>query len=258
MGGRPGMNLIKKAFDILDIFLDHGPELSLEDMSRLAGINKATTRRIAVMLIENGCLKQPVKRGKYSLGMRFLDFSGAIKKSNGIIDVAGPLLTKLNHKMNESVGIALWDGISAVTCHFFLSDHLLKVVPYEGTKLGMYYSSLGKAILAELTENEQNRFMNGKLTAFTLNTITNRDLLKQHLAKIKKEGAAFDDEEYAVGVRGVAVPLKNSRGELVGAIGMIGPSARVSLLGLQAWVPMLTKCAKEISQQLDYISQRKN
>ena len=246
------MNLIKKAFDILDLFLDHGPELSLEEMSRLSGINKATSRRIAVMLIQNGCLRQPLKRGKYSLGMRFLDFSGAIKKNNGIIDVASPILIKISHKMNESMGIALWDGMNAALCNFYLADRLLKVVPEEGTKLGMYYSSMGKAILAELSEAEQQSYLNGKLADYTEKTITIREQLKQHLLKIKKEGVAFDDEEYAVGVRGVAVPLKNSRRELLGSIGMIGPSARISLPVLKDWVPILSKAASDIARQMDY------
>jgi IclR family transcriptional regulator, KDG regulon repressor len=252
------MNLIKKAFDVLDLFLDHGPELSLEEISKLSGINKATSRRIALMLIENGCMRQPVKRGKYSLGFRFLDFSGAIKKNNGIIDCAGPVLVKISHKMNESVGIALWDGMNAALCQFFLADRLLKVVPDEGTKLGMYYSSIGKMILAELTESDQQRYLNGKLVSFTENTITNREKLKQHLIKIKKDGFAFDDEEYAVGVRGVAVPLKNSRGVLLGSIGMIGPSARISLGRLKEWIPILNNCAAEISRQIDYRGFRRN
>ena len=246
------MNLIKKAFDILDLFLDHGPELSLEDMSKLSSINKATTRRIAVMLIDIGCLKQPAKRAKYSLGMRFLDFSGVIKKNNGIIDIANPVLMKISHKMNESVGIALWDGIDSALVQFFHADRLLKVVPEEGTKLGMYYSSMGKMILAELSESEQQRFISGKLVSFTENTITNREKLKQHLLKIKKDGAAFDDEEYAVGVRGVAVPLKNSRGELLGAIGMVGPSARISNARLKEWVPLLNNSSNEICRLIDY------
>jgi IclR family transcriptional regulator, KDG regulon repressor len=252
------MNLINKAFNILDVFLDHGPELSLEEISKHSGINKATTRRIAIMLIQNNCLRQPVKRGKYSLGMRFLDFSGAIKKNNGVISVASPILVKLGNKMNESVGIAIWDGASAALCQFFLADQILKVVPEEGTKLGMYYSSLGKAILAELTESEQQRYLDGRLQRITENTITNREKLKQQLAKIRDEGIAFDDEEYAIGVRGVAVPLKSSRGELLGAIGMVGPSARISQTRLKEWVPLLRNCAQEISRQLDYRILRKN
>lgn len=246
------MNLIKKAFDILDLFLDHGPELSLEEISRLSGINKATSRRISVMLIQNGCLRQPAKRGKYSLGMRLLDFSGAIKKNNSIIEVASPLLIKVSQKMNESTGIALWDGMNATLSQFFSVDRLLKVVPEEGGRLSMHCSSMGKIILAELPENEQQRFINGKLVNFTENTITNPDHLTLHLIKIKEEGAAFDNEETVAGVRGVSVPLKNSRKELLGAIGMMGPSARISFTSMKEWVPILDNCSNEISRQLDY------
>ncbi|HSW57243.1 MAG TPA: IclR family transcriptional regulator [Dehalococcoidales bacterium] len=246
------MNLIKKAFDILDVFLVNGPELSLEEISKLSRINKATSRRIAVMLIQNGCLRQPVKRGKYSLGMRFLDFSGAIKRNNGIIDVAGPILNELSKSMNESIGIALWDGSSAVLCQFFHTSRLLKVVPDEGTKLGMHNSSMGKAILANLTEHEQQRYFSRPLRKYTDNTITDLDNLKQQLSQIKIENVAFDDEEFAIGVRGVAVPLKNRRGEMLGSIGMIGPSARIRPSTLKEWVPLLNNCTAEIARQLDY------
>jgi IclR family transcriptional regulator, KDG regulon repressor len=246
------MNLIKKAFDILDLFIDHGPDLSLEEISRLSGINKATSRRILVMLIQNGCLRQPAKRGKYSLGMRLMDFSGAIKKNNSIIEIASPLLIDISQKMNESTGIGLWDGMNATLSQFFNVDRLLKVVPELGGKIGMHCSSLGKVILAELPESEQQRFIRGKLVNYTEKTITDPNDLILQLTKIKEEGVAFDDEETVEGVRGVSVPLKNNRKELLGSIGMMGPSARISIASLKEWAPILENCAAEFARQMDY------
>ncbi len=246
------MKIIRKTFTILDLFLDHGNELTLEEMAKLSGLNKATVRRIALALLENGCLKQPVKRGRYSLGMKFLDYSGAIKRSNGVISIASPHLIRLSQKANETVIMALWDGIRAVLCQSFHADHPLKVVPDEGTRLGMYYTSVGKAILAELPDRQVEQLFESGLKPLTPNTITDLNTLKNHLAVIRKEGVAFDDEEYYPGVRGIGAAIKNGERNVAGAIGIVGPSIRVSRERLTDLVPLVKETAAEISRALGY------
>jgi len=135
------MTIIHKTFKILELFLDLGDYLAVDDISRLSGINKQTARRIAVALVEFGYLSQPVNRGKYSLGMKSLDYSGAIKMYNNIIRVAAPHLLQLFHKVNESVTMAIWDGTKTALCQSVLADHPLKVVPDEGCRLILYCTS---------------------------------------------------------------------------------------------------------------------
>lgn len=244
------MKLITKAFHLLDLFLDNGDELTLEEMARLSGQNKATVRRIAVTLIENGYLKQTVRRGKYSLGMRFLDFSGLIKKNNRILSVAAPYAIQLSNLVNESVELALWDGMRAALVQTYHADHLLKVVPDEGTQVIMYSSSIGKAILAELPEENLTSYAGEYLQRFTPNTIDNLQDLRNHLRVVKQEGVAFDDEEYALGVRGLGAAFKTGRGELVGALGIVGPSVRLTRASMREWVPHLKSCVADISKAL--------
>jgi DNA-binding IclR family transcriptional regulator len=252
------MELLKKAFSILDLFLDHGNELALEDLSRLSGLRKATVRRLALTLIDCGYLKQAEKRGKYSLGMRFLDFSGAIKKSNRIIDISSPYLIELGRKVDETVMLILWDGMNAVLGQSYNTDHALKVIPEEGTRLGMHYTSAGKIILAEMTEDELDKYLVKGLIATTPNTITDLNNLKTHLAKVKKEGIALDDEEYAIGVRGIATGIRVRSGKLVGAITIVGPSVRLSRSRLMECVPLIMKCGQDISQALGYTKDKNN
>ena len=94
------MKIIKKASTILDLFLNHECELSLEEMAVFSKMNKPTVRRIALTLVETGFLKQTTKRGKYSLGMKFLDFSEAIKKNTTLSYMARPYLIKLSQCVN--------------------------------------------------------------------------------------------------------------------------------------------------------------
>jgi len=246
------MKLINKAFSILDLFLEHGDELALEDLSRLSGLNKATVRRIAVSLIECGCLKQSQKRGKYSLGMRFLDFSGAIKRYKSIIPLATPHLIRLNQEVNETTFMALWDGTKVVLCQSFHANHPLKVDPEEGAHLAMHCTSVGKAILAELEEKELETCLKGQLKTFTPNTITDLNELKKHLKMVKQQGLAFDDEEFEPGVRGIGVALKSGKGSLIGGVGVIGPSVRLSWDRLREIIPSVQECSACISREMGW------
>jgi len=244
------MKLITKAFHILDLFLDHGEELSLDEMSRLSGQNKATVRRIALALIENGYLKQAHNRGKYSLGMRFLDFSGIIKKNNQLTRVASPHLMKLSQSVNESVSLALWDGHKAPVVQYFHADHILRVFPDEGTRTEMHCSGIGKAILAEYKDEELPRFFSGELQRHTPNTICNLEDLKKDLRVVRQEGVAYDDEELALGVRGIGIVLKTRSGEVIGAVGVIGPTVRMSRERLRELAPLMKNVAADIIAEI--------
>jgi IclR family transcriptional regulator, KDG regulon repressor len=243
---------LKKSIGVLDLFLTNDGELSLEDITRLSGMNKSTTRRLVISLIDCGFLKQQKKRGKYSLGMKFLDYTQAVKKYNPIMDIAEPYLMEIGQITDETVSLAVWDGRTAVICLSIHPVHPLKVTSYEGTMAGLHYNSLGKAIMAELTEEELNRRLPTDLTRFTHNTITDINDLKKQLMIIRQEGVAIDDEEGFLGIRGIAAALKNNENTVVGAITILGPSIRLTREKIRECVPIIKETALKISQALGY------
>ena len=68
------MKCIDRTFNILELFFDADNELSVNTLSRLSGLSPAVVHRIVVSLSEKGYLTQKEKRGKYSLGFKFLKF----------------------------------------------------------------------------------------------------------------------------------------------------------------------------------------
>ena len=243
------MKVIKRALNILDLFLGHTESLSLDDMVTLSGMNKPTVRRMVSTLVECGYLKQTDR--KYTLGIKFLDFTGLAKMNNIIMPLANPHLLKLRERTNESVQMAVWDGMKVFLCQAFLAEHPLRVVPIEGTRLAMHATSLGKALIAEWPEEDLPKYFSNKLDRYTPNTITDFNDLKKHLAIIKREGVAFDDEECYAGVR-VASVLRNSQGDVVGAVSIFGPSTRLSREKMMEAVAPVKECALDISRELGY------
>jgi len=244
------MKIIKKTYGLLCLFLDHGEGLTLDEMTRLSGMTKPTVRRIARALIECGLLRQPKRRGKYFLGMKFLDFIKAVKTNNAMIDVAMPHLIKLSHTVEETVAMALWDGSDAVVCQAIHPKHPLKVTSNEGTIPGMHFTSLGKAILAELPEEALKNYCQVELQRRTPNTLTDFNDLKLNLLMSKQEGGYIDDEEFAVGVRGIAAPIKEPDGNVVGSITVMGPSVRLTRERVRECMPLVRACAEGISADL--------
>jgi DNA-binding IclR family transcriptional regulator len=246
------VKLLKKSIGVLDLFLNSDGELSLEDITRLSGMNKSTTRRIVLSLIECGFLKQQKKRGKYSLGLKFLDYAQTVKKYSPIMEIAAPYLTDMSQIIDETVSLAVWDGRTAIICQSLHPNHPLRVTSYEGTMSGLHFNSIGKAIMAEMTEDGLNRRLTGELQRFTQNTITDANDLKKQLMIIRQEGVAIDDEEGFLGIRGIAAVLKGGDGNVVGAITILGPTIRLTREKLRSCVPLIKEHAQKISQALGY------
>jgi IclR family KDG regulon transcriptional repressor len=246
------MKILKRAFKILDLFLNDEDELTLKEIVALSGLNPATARRITLTLIECNYLRKSSRRGKYSPGWKFLGFSRIIKLNNNIIRIATPHLNELRQQVNETVSLAIWDGRNTSICQSFISGHNLKVIPHEGERIAMHAMSIGKAILAELPEEELQKYFSNNLERYTQNTITDFNDLKKHLIIIRHECVAFDDEECVLGVRGVGAAVKSKEETILGAIGIIGPSVRLTREKIKEYAPVIKNCALEISRELGY------
>ena len=168
------------------------------------------------------------------------------------MDIAAPYLTDIGQMIDETVSLAVWDGRTAIICQSIHPTHPLRVTSYEGTMAGLHYNSLGKAILAEISEEELDRLLAGDLTRYTHNTITDVNDLKKQLMMIRQEGVAIDDEEGFLGIRGIAATLRNNEGNVVGAITILGPSIRLTREKLRECVPIVKENALKISRALGY------
>ena len=249
------MKSLNKALDILNVFLKvHNKELKLSEIARLANLNKATVNRVVSVLLARGYLSQAQKRGKYSLGPQFLYFSGVIKQSATIRDTAMPYLVKLQELVEETVILASFDGKRAFIVEgIHPKHHALRIIPDEGSVTPLYCSSMGKIFLASMTEPElEEYFKNTNVEPYTPNTLSDINLLRRHLMVIAKEDVAYDDEELIVGVRSLAVGIKDPEGKITSCVGIMGPSVRMTRAKMVGLVPDIKLCAAEISQALGY------
>ena len=244
---------LQKVTDILELFLNNESELSLSELSKLSGLNKSTINRIASFLVEKDYLRQTKKRGKYSLGMKLLDFSAVIKERLQVREMALRNLNKLKQTVKESCGLVIWNGKEATLTDLIQNYSVLRVSPYAVSKLPLHPTSSGKIFLASMPKEQIEEYFDMfGLKKYTTQTITDPTKLKKELSFVKKEGFAFDIDEHIVGVSSVGAAIKDINGSVIAASVVLGPTARLSRSKLRTMAPIVRKCARGISHSLGW------
>jgi IclR family transcriptional regulator, KDG regulon repressor len=247
--------VLDKTLDILELFKGPPNEYTLSEISRLTQINITTIRRIISNLVKRNYMFRD-KDGKYYLGSKFIKFSDAAISKMDILRHATPLLENLRFKVGESVVMTSWDGLECIVIYELGVDHMLKTNVKHGKVYPLYCSANGKAILAAMTEDELNRCLKDMaIERFTAHTIMDLNELRKQLISIRKEGIAFELDEMYLGVSSAAAALMDHKDRVVGAIGVIGPSMRLTYEKMKETAPEIRECALKISSALGYSGQ---
>ena len=117
-----------------------------------------------------------------------------------------------------------------------------------GAEIAMHVSAMGKVLLANAERSiEREVALLGPLDRFTDRTITAPDLVVAELTAIRARGWATNVEERQVGVCGIAAPVLARSGVAHAAIGVQGPSVRLTPDRLHELAPLVTAAADEVA-----------
>ncbi len=247
------MKTANKVIDLMEAFLTNENELGISELAKLTGFNISTTNRLAMTLAKRGYLRQSGKRGKYSLGMKFLAYLAPLKRRIKFRQIAIPFMTKLCREADDSVDLVSPEGTYCVSVEAVPTNNILRAVPAEGTSYELYNSSGGKAILANFTDRQLEEYQRGVVfKQHTPNTITNMNELKKQLLIIRQSGVAFDYAERTPNVHSVAAAIRGVDGNVVGAIAVVGPKSRLTRVKMGELAPLVKEYALGISREMGY------
>jgi IclR family pca regulon transcriptional regulator len=213
-----GIQSVSRALAILELFDERRPYLSTTEIAELTGLNRATAYRFCQTLLSLGYLEEVAPR-RFRPGLKAVSLARAALSSRELPDLALPYLRELRDSAGETVNMALLDGAEVVYVSRLLSHHLLALRLFVGSRLPVHTSSLGRAMLAFLPEEEVVQLLGRlELTAFTKHTIVDRRRLLAELHRIRTRGYALNDQELVIGIRGIAAPVFGIGGRPIAAI----------------------------------------
>ena len=218
-----GIQSVGRALAILELFSDRQPALSVSEVAELTGLNRATCYRFCQTLRQLGYLEELDER-RFRPGIKAISLGHSALRSRELPELAMPYLRDLRRETGETVNLALLDDTDVVYVARVLSDHLISLRLYVGSRLPAYASSLGRAMLAFLPELEaQAIIVRSELKRITSHTIVDPKRLQAELGRVRARGYVVNDQEIAEGLRGVAAPVLGVSGRPLAAVNVSVP-----------------------------------
>ncbi len=250
---------VDRALKLLDILIDKKEAIALSEISEIADLNISTTHRLLNTLVQRGFVTQAEESSKYKLGYRLFEIAGILEDQINLKRIVRPYLEEIVEKCNETANLVVLDGAEVVYIDQVESTNMMRMFAQVGSKGPAHSLGSGKALLAYLSETELDKLLAElDLKKFTENTITKTEKLKEHLAEIREQGYAVDDEEMEEGVCCAAAPIENRDGKVIAAISVSGPNIRINDQFLyQELVPLVKEQAEKISRKLKELNIRR-
>ncbi|HEY0834661.1 MAG TPA: IclR family transcriptional regulator [Azospirillum sp.] len=238
---------LERAFRILECFDEQGRELHLHEVCARTGLNKATVFRFLAVLRRLGYVEKDPATDGYALGYRLLQLAHRVDEYAALRRLVHPELLRLAAEVNETVHFARLHRDKVVYCDKVDTAHSLRMQTAVGSAVDAHATGIGKAILAYRPAAEIVRlYPGGRLATHSPNTITGVEALLKVLAGVRSRGYALDDEEFELGLRCVAAPVFDTRGEAVFAVSVSGPTVRVTDAMLDAATRTVVRTARRI------------
>jgi IclR family pca regulon transcriptional regulator len=229
--------------------------MGLSELAERAALDKATTHRLARILVRHGWLVQDDESRRYRLGVRVLDFGFAYLAGIDLRERALPAMQQLAQDFGGSVSLAQLDGADIVYLERIPARQwTVSLEMRVGSRVPAHVTSMGKALLASLTDPQVRTLLQGrKLQTLTPMSISTTKQLLGQLAEIRARGFALNDQETVLGLRSVAAAINGHMGNPMAAVNVALPTAQCTLERLASEVaPRVVEAAEAIAAQLGY------
>ena len=244
---------IDRAVAILDCFSEEKKELKLSEISERLGLNKSTVHGIISTLKYHGFISQDEETQKYKLGIRFVQFGDLVINSMNIRNAAVPVIDAVCEKIEETVHVAMLDGLDVVWIEKRECTKSIKTSTKIGARLPAYTTADGKIIICYQNKDKIKNYLPKRIPQYTNNTITNKSEFIKKLEEMKKNGYAIDNEEYVEGLKCVAAPIFDHDGKVRFSLSTTGPAFRMNEERIKELIVIIKEAANEISHRIGYM-----
>lgn len=216
----PDLQTVVRAGNLLFAFSAEQPELGLTQLVSELGLSKATVHRLAQTLVSLGLLEQNEESRTYRLGVRLLGLAHVVESSLDLRSEARSALRNLRDQTGETVYLMLRRGDRAFCAERIEGSHQMRDLSTPpGTFVPLEIGAAGSAILSTLDTDE--------VTSLLSRVEGGTAAVRDRVDSARRTGYAFTRGDVTQGVGAIAVPLRDSHGDAVGAISLGGLLARV-------------------------------
>jgi DNA-binding IclR family transcriptional regulator len=187
---------------------------------------------------------------RYRLGFRLLSLSRSLRNDGDRSAAIMACLRGIAAQTRETAHFTVLDQDAAVLVYRAKGTQLVAVDFQIGDRSPLHCTSIGKVFLAFGDPGLVDATIAAGLPPRARNTVTSPARLREEVARVRADGFAYDDLEFADDMRCVAVPLFEKGGEVTGGISLSGPASRYNHAKLVELRQVILAASRDLSRQL--------
>ena len=247
---RDYVNSLARGLTVIRAFNRNRPAMTLSEVAKRTGINRAATRRFLLTLVREGYAETD---GKYfRLRPKILELGFSALSSMTFSEIAQPIMDELADRLDEMCLAAVLDGEWVVYVNRTSTQRVISVDLDVGSRLPAFCMSSGRVLLGALPDDALDRWLDDlRPVKYTANTIVSKRRLREEIVRAHADGWSIVHEEYEVGFGSLSVPILDRAGETIAALNVCCPSPRVPVETMRnEFLPQALRAAEAIRESL--------
>ncbi|MGE0314782.1 MAG: IclR family transcriptional regulator [Lautropia sp.] len=218
--GNGEMNSLERMLSLLEVFTPAAPVWSMDDLIQYAGVSRSTCYR-QVRALQGAGLLTRVGQSAYMLGPAVIELDRSIRVSDPIYLAGAAPMRSLCRATGQTVILCvLYSG--AVMC---VREEIGVDAPVgsfsRGQKRPLFTAAASKVILAQLPAHQLRRLYARHRTDIAKAGLgADWDGFRAALRKIRDAGHCVTVGEFTPGIVGIAAPIFNRSGQVLGSLGI--------------------------------------
>jgi IclR family transcriptional regulator, pca regulon regulatory protein len=249
--GRDFVQSLERGLMVLRCFTPERPDLSISEVAERTQISRAAARRILFTLERLGYTGRN-QAGLFHLQPAVLTLGYGYIAGQQLPQVARPYLQVVAEELHGSSSLAILDHFDVVFVARARSPSLVSTTVYVGSRLPAHVTALGRVLLADLPDEQIERYLEGaRMQRLTDFTTVDPQAIKQAVLDAREKRYALVDQELAMGVRALAVPVYDHSGTVVASINVSVADARATAEQVvERCLPALRQASAQITAGL--------
>ncbi|GAB3293923.1 IclR family transcriptional regulator [Epidermidibacterium keratini] len=208
---------------IFEAFTEKDTVLSVSEIARRSGLHLATASRLIGQLVDEGLLARDGDGG-VQIGLRIWELAARAQPALSLRDAALPFMQVLHAGIAQHTQLGVLDGNEVVFLERLSSPGATVNFTRVATRLPLTLSSSGLVLLAHGGSELLAQVLAQPLPARTAHSIADPQKLRSFLDNVRREGYAFCPGFLHEDTTGMAAPLRNRAGHVVGALSIVVPN----------------------------------
>ena len=185
----------------------------------------------------------------YGIGTRLRRLAENLLLNDSHHGARHTVLRQLVEEIGESCNLTALSGSEVVYLDRVETAAPLRFYLHPGSRVPMHCSASGKIFLAQMSPAQRRRLLaNATLEAYTPKTLTELEALEREVQRVRKDGYAFDNEEFLPGLLCIAALVPNERGPSNLCLAVQAPVMRLDMDKAKKLLPALQRAALALSR----------